>query len=312
MIPAALDRLRVPGTLRWGIVLAFATALISGFSIFINGFAVKQVPDAAVFTTLKNAVAAVALLGLAAVAVRPAELRSIRPRSWASLIAIGIVGGSLPFLLFFGGLAIASAPSAAFIHKTLFIWVALLAVPFLGERLGWLQVGALGVLLGGQALLLSPAGMSWGLGETMIAAATLLWSIETIVAKRVLRGVPAPVVGAARLGFGLVILAGYLVVTGKLALAATLGAEQWRWILVTGLLLFGYVGTWYAALQRAPASAVTSILVLGAPVTAAIQVVATGSVPAVPALAGHLLLLTGGALVAVWSIRRPVARPARS
>jgi len=61
---------------------------------------------------------------------------------------IAIVGGSLPFLLFFTGLSLASAPSAAFIHKTLFIWVAFLAVPFLGERLGWAQICALGVLLG--------------------------------------------------------------------------------------------------------------------------------------------------------------------
>jgi hypothetical protein len=28
------------------------------------------------------------------------------------------------FLLFFSGLAMASAPTAAFIHKTMFIWVA--------------------------------------------------------------------------------------------------------------------------------------------------------------------------------------------
>ena len=59
----------------------------------------------------------------------------------------------MPFILFFTGLAQASAPSAAFIHKTLFVWVALLAVPFLGERLGWLQLAALGVLLAGQALV---------------------------------------------------------------------------------------------------------------------------------------------------------------
>ena len=111
---------------------------------------------------------------------------------------IGVIGGSLPFLLFFGGLAQASAPSAAFIHKTLFIWVAILAVPLLGERLGLVQLGALAVLLVGQAMILTPAGVAWGMGETMIAAATLLWAGETIVARRVLRTVPAAVVGAAR------------------------------------------------------------------------------------------------------------------
>ena len=52
----------------------------------------------------------------------------------------------IAFLLFFSGLAMASAPTAAFIHKTMFIWVALMAVPFLGERLGLVPVAALGAL----------------------------------------------------------------------------------------------------------------------------------------------------------------------
>jgi drug/metabolite transporter (DMT)-like permease len=304
VIPA-LARVHLPSTLRFGIGLALATALISGLSIFVNGFAVRQVPDAAVFTTLKNGFAAILLLALVAASIRPAQVRAIRPRSWVRLAVMGVVGGSVPFLLFFGGLSIAGAPSAAFIHKTLFIWVAVLAVPFLGERLGWLQIGALGVLLAGQAVLLSPAGMAWGLGETMIAAATLLWAIETVIAKRVLADVPAPVVGAARLGFGLVVLAGFLVATGRLGIVAALTLEQWRWALLTGLLLFGYVGTWYAALKRAPASAVTAILVLGAPVTAMIQSLSSGTVPAVPAIAGHALLLAGVAIVALRALRRP-------
>ena len=51
----------IPITLRWGVILAFGVALISGVSVFVNGFAVKQVPDAAVYTTLKNGVAALIL-----------------------------------------------------------------------------------------------------------------------------------------------------------------------------------------------------------------------------------------------------------
>ena len=145
---------RVPESLRWGIGLAFATALISGISIFVNGFAVKQLPDAAIFTTLKNAVAALILVGFAAATVRPADIRAMDRTSWSRLAVIGVVGGSVPFILFFSGLAMASAPSAAFIHKTLFVWVAILAVPFLGERLGLAQLGALAVLLGAQFLVI--------------------------------------------------------------------------------------------------------------------------------------------------------------
>ena len=286
-----------PTSLRLGVLLALATALLSGISIWINAFAVKQLPDPAVYTTVKNGIAALLLVAVAAATVRPAALRGIPPRSWAWLLVIGVIGGSLPFVLFFTGLAQASAPSAAFIHKTLFIWVALLAVPFLGERLGLAQLGALGVLLAGQALVLTPAGVTWGAGETMIAAATLLWAVESIVAKRVLREVPSAVVGACRLGIGLVVLAGFVAATGRAGAIASLAPTQWAWAALTGAFLFGYVATWFGALQRAPASLVTAILVLGAPVTALVQAVASGKAPSVTALAGQGLILAAGSLL---------------
>jgi drug/metabolite transporter (DMT)-like permease len=294
----------IPQTVRWGVILALATAFISGVSIYVNAFAVKQLPDPAVYTTLKNGVAALLLIGVASLTVDRAAIKAMPARSWAWLAVIGIVGGSVPFVLFFTGLAQASAPSAAFIQKTLFIWVAILAVPLLGERLGLAQLGALAVLLAGQVLIINPANVRWGSGETMIAAATLLWALETIVARRVLRTVPPAVVGAGRLGIGLVVLLGFLVVTGRLAGLLSLTGEQLRWGLVTGLLLCGYVGTWFAALKRAPASLVTAILVLGAPLTAALQAIQSGSIPATPALAGQLLVLVAGAALVVPSLRR--------
>ena len=300
----------IPQGVRWGVLLAVATAAISGVSIFVNGFAVKQLPDPAVYTTLKNGLAGLILVGLALATRRREHVRAIEPRSWGWLLVIGIVGGSVPFLLFFTGLAQASAPSAAFIHKTLFIWVALLAVPFLGERLGLAQIGALGVLLAGQALVLTPSGVTWGTGETLIAVATLMWAVETIVAKRVLRTVPSPAVAAGRLGIGLVVLVGYLAVTGKLGAIAALTLQQWGWVGLTGVLLTGYVGTWFAALQRAPASLVTAILVVGAPVTAALQAVQAGTLPAAPALAGQGLILVAAVVLAAPAFlgsRRPLA-----
>jgi drug/metabolite transporter (DMT)-like permease len=290
-------------SMRWGLGLALGAAAISGVSIFVNGFAVKQLPDPAVYTTLKNGVAALLLVGLAVAVVRPHEIRAIRRVDWTWLAIIGVIGGSVPFVLFFTGLAQASAPSAAFIQKTLFVWVALLAVPLLGERLGWLQLAALGVLLAGQALILQPVGIAWGSGESLIALATLLWAVETIVARRVLRSVPSSVVGAARLAFGLVVLVAYLAATGRLGAVAALRPEQWSWVLLAGVLLAAYVGTWFAALQRAPASVVTAVLVLGAPVTAALSAIQTGHLAVGPALGGQALVLAGIAMIAVLAIR---------
>jgi drug/metabolite transporter (DMT)-like permease len=302
---AGLDGLRRAGTgMRWGIGLAACTALISGVAVFLNANGVKQVPDAAVYTTLKNGVAAIVLLGLlAATPSARRQVPSLSGRQWLTLAVIGVVGGSVPFLLFFGGLAQASAPSAAFIHKTLFIWVAVMAIPLLGERLGWPQLAALAVLLGSQLLLVNPQGVTWGTGETMIACATLLWSVEVIIARRLLPAIPSLVGGSARLGLGLVVLVGYLAVTGKLAAVGAVSAEGWFWVLLTGVILAGYVATWYAALKRAPATVVASVLVAAAPVTATLTAISSGAMPAPPVALGHGLVLLGAGVLAWFGLR---------
>ena len=59
-----------------------------------------------------------------------------RRDSGSRSLGVGVIGGSVPFVLFFEGLARAEATQASFIQKTLVIWVALLAVPLLRERFG--------------------------------------------------------------------------------------------------------------------------------------------------------------------------------
>jgi len=292
---------------RTGLLLAAATALISGVSIFLNSYAVKALPDAGLFTTLKNGFAAAALFAVAVPVLRMRrQTLTINRQTLGWLSVIGIIGGSIPFLLFFTGLSIASAPSAAFIQKTLFVWVALLAVPFLGERLGLLQIGALGVLFASLLLIAPPTGVVWGAGETMIAAATLLWAVEVVIARRLLAAgrVDPLVLGVGRLGIGLIVLVGYLAFTGKLALLGGLGATQWSWVVVSGVLLAAYVATWFSALRYAPATVVTSVLVLGAPITALLDAFVNGRVPGIAPLAGYGLVVVGAMALGVALLRR--------
>ncbi len=282
-----------------GVLLAFGTAAISALSVYINAFGVKLVSDAAVYTTAKNGVAALILVGLAVALGARREVPTLERRQRAGLLAIALIGGSIPFVLFFSGLALATAPTAAFIHKTLFVWVALMAVPLLGERLGLIPVAAMGVLLLGQVLMTPPTGMGWGPGETMIAAATVLWSVEVIVAKRLLTGVSAPLLAASRMGLGVVLLIGYLAVSGRLAGLTALPSEALGWILATGVLLAGYVATWYGALRLAPATTVTSILVVAAVGTGVLSALTTGSQPDPRVVAGYLLVIAAVALIAL-------------
>jgi drug/metabolite transporter (DMT)-like permease len=293
---------------RVGLAFALVTALVSGVSVFVNASAVKAFEDPVLFTTLKNAVAAAILVALAIVTVRE-PWRPTRG-GLAGLVAIGIIGGGVPFILFFTGLAEATAPAAAVIHKSLFLWVAVLAVVFLHERLGAIQVAALGVLLLSQLLIQNPTGVGWGTGETLIAIATGFWAVEVIVAKRVLAGTPPAIAAAARMGIGLLVLVAFLGATGGLSGLGSLTAEQLAWVLLTGVLLSAYVGTWYAALRRAPASAVTAVLTLSVPITAGLQLVANGQVPALGIGMGYAVSLAA-VLVFAWAAvaRRRGGRP---
>jgi drug/metabolite transporter (DMT)-like permease len=299
----------LPPTRAWGVGLAFVTSLVSGVAIYVNGHAVRRFDGSAGFTTAKNVVAAATLAVLLAVlTARRSRGGWTPPRTRGArlgLVAVGVVGGSVPFLLFFEGLSRAASTEAAFIHKTLVVWVAVLAVLVLRERLGWPHLAAIAALVGGQALLTDDlAGLGLGSGEVMVLAATLLWSVEVVIAKRLLGSLSPLTVGVARMALGAVVLALWLAVTGQLGELRDYSGSQWAWVLLTGLLLTAYVATWYAALARAQAVDVTAVLVFGAVVTAALAGVLDG-VPLRPDLPGLVLVAAGVAAVAL----RPRARP---
>jgi drug/metabolite transporter (DMT)-like permease len=205
------------------------------------------------------------------------------------------IGGSVPFVLFFEGLLRASSVHAAFLHKTLVLWVALLAVPLMRERLTWAHGVAIALLLVGQTVLVGGITESFGAGEAMILAATMLWAVETVLAKWLLGGLSSWSVGVARMGLGSLVLLAWVGVTGRFGSLVGLDAAQWGWVLLTGAVLATYVGLWLAALARAQAVDVTAVLVLAAVVTAVLAAVVNGTTlqPA-----GLLLVLAGGALAA--------------
>ncbi len=285
-------------TRRSGVGLALVAVVVSGVAVFVNAYGVKAVGNATVYTTAKNLVAALLLGAVFAVtrSRRPESLPRARPTRGqvAGLVAMGI-GGSVPFVLFFEGLLRASSVHAAFLHKTLVVWVALLAVPLLKERLGWAHGVAIALLVLGQAVLVGGVTESFGVGEAMVLAATVLWAVETVVAKWLLGGLSPWTVGAARMGLGSLALLAWVALRGQLDALLGLDAASWGWVLLTGTVLAGYVGLWLAALARAQAVDVTAVLVLGAVVTAVLAALVSGaSLQPV----GLLLVLAGGALAA--------------
>lgn len=296
-------KLSIPLTQRAGLMLALGAAMISGFAIYLNGFAVKQAPGPLSFTLAKNLVAALIIAAVLSATLSRGQIREsltgLRPTQWLALGYVGLCSGGLAFALFFSGLAQASSTQAAFVQKSLIIWVVILAVPVLGEKLGWGQSAAIGLLLVGQAFMILGSG-SGKVGASsaliMILAATLIWAVEIILLRKLLRTFPVPLLGTIRLGVGALVLATWLAISGNVGQLGALGA-LWPWLLTTGLLLGGYVLTWFGALRRAQAVDVTAVLVVGAFVTALLALPTATALP-VLRLVG-MVLIAGGVILLI-------------
>lgn len=297
MLPAAIRN----HPYRSATIFALATAAISGTNNFLAKIAVTAVKDPIVFTTLKNAIVALVLVGIIIGLKRWKEVAGLTKGQIVRLCIIGVVGGAVPFALFFTGLAQTSAISASLIHKTLFVWVAVLALPFLRERFSfnqWVGVAALFVAnlgIGGFS------GFSFNAGEFMILCATLLWAVENIVAKIVLKDVSVAVVAAARMTIGSFLLLALIAWQGNISMASGLSATQWGWTLLTSLLLSGYVLCWYSALKRAPATYVAALLVPATLVTNALSAVFITHALSGAQIANMLLFMMGAGLLVVFA-----------
>ncbi len=289
-----------PGTL-----LVLLTVLISGVSNFVNFYAVQGTSSDA-FLAVRNAAVALMLVPLVLLAGRTARAKLTRA-DWAKLGTIGLIGGAIPFLLFFRGLQIAGtsgAATATFGFRTLFLMAAVLGVVFLHEHLSPRLALAAGVLVAGNALLLSLTAPVWTDGTAYVLAATALWAGEYTLSKHTLRSVPSGTVALARMGFGGVFLLAYVAVTGQLGSIAAFSGAQWQWVALSAVLLVGFVATWYAGLRTVDVSVATAVLTLAFPITWALGFLASKSSFGLPQAAGVVAIVLGVALaIGLGSLR---------
>lgn len=257
-------------------MLVLGTAIISGVSIFINQFGVKVI-NSDIFTGLKNIVVAVILLCLIFWFKEWKLLAKLKIKEWGVLVLIGLVGGSIPFLLFFKGLAATSGASTSFIHKTLFIYVIVLAVLVLKEKVSKnLVIGASLLLLGNMLLLKIFNGLQFGYGEFLVLVATLFWAAEQIISKKALENISPKIVAWGRMFFGFLFIFIFWTATGQLKLLGGAGMAELSWVWITAIFLLGYVLTWYSGLKYIKVSTAACILSLGAPITSLLEMAQKG------------------------------------
>lgn len=260
-----------------GVILTIAAAIVSGWAVFINKFALANWSNSEVYTSEKNIVAALVLTVVFAGIYKRREIAKLTKAEWGKLALIGLIGGALPFVLFFKGLSMASSSGAAFFHKTLFIWVAVLAIPILKEKLSKIQLFAFGILIVGNISLFYPKELFFGTAGAFILIATIIWALESVLAKKFMSTISAPVMAWGRMFFGSIFLIGYLAILGRGHELINISATQLPWLLLVGVTLFLYVTFWYSGLKRVPVVVAASILTIASPITTLLNNIYSGN-----------------------------------
>ena len=283
-----------------GTILAILTAVVSGFAIPVNKVFVSGL-DPVVFTAIR-AIFIGAIFYILAGYRNGFKFRGLNKVPWSWLLLIGIIGGGLGFVLYFSGLELTTSGRAAFLHKTLPIYVTVFAFLFLRERVTKKQNLTLIVMLIGMLLLLSSnidPSVFWQdpiLGDALVILGTIMWGIENTIAKKaMIKEESSLVVSFSRMFFGGAFLFGVVLLLGRIDILFTLTQQQASSILISSAFLFAYILFWYSAIKLINVSKAVLFLLLAPVISTWIGVVWFGEpVPPIQ-IAGSVLILAGAA-----------------
>jgi drug/metabolite transporter (DMT)-like permease len=187
--------------------------------------------------------------------------------------------------------------------------VAALAPRMLGERLGGRTVTALAVATAGFCLVAAPTVRAAGIAGLILALVAAGLFVALILLSKPL----ASIYGGSRLAFIELAGAGFVLVPVALAMAWPAPAWSWLWIVVLGVVHTAIGITLYlSVLARIPA---THVGILGYLEPVAVVIAAwlvLGQRPALATVAGGVLVVAAGAIVAASGPRKAIQRTRRS
>ena len=290
----------------FGYLFAALAAAISGVAVYVNSLGVATFKDPVLYTAMKDGLVGVILLAPLLVSRGwRGEYRRLDRRTWYWLIALALSGGSVPFALFFSGLKLTTAATGAVVNHFQFVLVAIFAAVFLRERIRPALWAGFVVLLLATLIGTNLGALRWNQGAVMIAASTVLFAIDFVIAKHLLSGLSTLMVMTARMTLGTAMLVAYLAAIGHLGPIAHLDTRQWQFVMVTGIILLAFTACTFTAIRHASVSAVLAIGAAAPIITTLLQAGAGGKLAVAPAeLGGLALTLLAVVAVIVVGVRQ--------
>ncbi|MBI2233255.1 MAG: DMT family transporter [Candidatus Aenigmarchaeota archaeon] len=289
-----------------GTLLAAIAAFVSGIAIPANKIFIVNI-EPLVFTAVRSVIIGTVFLLLSWWLFKSKAKKRQRfiSVSWKYLAAIAVIGGSAAFFLYFTGLKLTTAGHAAFLHKTLPLYTALLAFFFLRERITKKYLAATSLMFAGtvaiyfSSIVPSELWLNPQLGDMLVILATLLWAAENVIAKKAMvKGETNFIVSFARMFFGGLILFGAALLMNKTDTLLALTNAQILNIGMSTLLLFSYVLFYYCSLKLINVSKAAVLLLLAPVVSLAIGAAFLGEPTPPVQLAGSAVILIGAYLAA--------------
>ncbi len=284
-----------------GTMLALLAAVISGISIPANKIFVVSA-DPLVFTAVRAVIIGMIFLAVSMYVTKRNKTKFFTaPKKY--LAAIAVIGGAIAFYLYFYGLKLTTAGHAAFLHKTLPLYTAVLAFVFLREKITGKYAAAIVLMFLGTIGIyfssIAPAEL-WTnpqLGDLLVITAAFLWAVENIIAKKAMSKTDNFLVSFSRMFFGGLILFGAIIILGRTDALLALNSAQLVNICISTALLFCYVLVYYWALKLINVSKAAVFLLIAPVISLAISISMGEPAPLIQ-LAGSGAILIGAYLAA--------------
>ena len=280
------------------LALILAICLAWGGNFLASAIALKHFPPF-LFTALRLAVLLVCLFPFLKPIARGQRLR---------VGAIALLSGALHFGLNFWALRAAGDISSVAIALQSYIPMsAVLAVVFLGERIGWRTWAGIGLAFGGVLVLgFDPLVLDAPAALLMTLTAALMLAAGTTMMRGV-RGVDVFQMQAwtALLGIPVLVAISAAIEPPAWPLMQSAAGKDWAGVAYSGLIasLVGH-GLLYWLVQRHPVSQVTPYLLLAPVFAITLGVLVWGDRPGPKLVIGGAMVLGGVLLVALRAVTK--------
>lgn len=277
------------------ILFAFGSALFAGLTAVLAKIGIRRT-DSNLATALRTVVVLAFAWLMVAITGAGAGIREISTRTALFLGLSGLATGA-SWLCYFRALSLGDVGRVTPIDKSSTVLTMLLAALILSEPLGWREVLAMALILGGTLLMITrrpAAGAVKSRAWLFYAIASAVFAALTgILGKIGIEGVDSTLGTALRTVVVLVFAWLMVFLTGKQHEIRAIDARSWVFLLLSGVTTGASWLCYYRALQTGPASVVVPIDKLSIVLTVAFARVFLGEKQPPKALAGLLLIVVG-------------------